>query len=243
MDVCTVPFLVNEHTRTMSPLKILEYLAAGKPVVSTPLPALRAYGPHVALASGAEEFAAAVELALAEDSEARRRSRAEFAGRHSWESRLEEICGLVEMTAALKGVGTKDRDARRVRNRVAGEAGRSQRSGGGADVTPAVAVKSTTGRSPDRPGNGAAPRLREDSRIRPLANSYRGMAVLRRAAPVRGSPPSRRPNEARMAGWSVQIGSVPPSGETDRGALRSDRSHRGEEIETTRQRSGSEIPP
>jgi glycosyltransferase involved in cell wall biosynthesis len=131
MAVCTVPFLVNEHTRTMNPLKVLEYLAAGKPVVATPLPALRAYGPHVALASGPEEFAAAVKQALAEDCEARRRSRAEFAGGHSWESRLEEICGLVEMTAALKGMTTTDRDASRGRNRVPTNAGRSERPVGG----------------------------------------------------------------------------------------------------------------
>jgi glycosyltransferase involved in cell wall biosynthesis len=128
MAVCTVPFLVNEHTRTMNPLKVLEYLAAGKPVVATPLPALCAYGPHVALASGPEEFAAAVELALAEESEVRRRSRAEFAGRNSWESRLEEICGLVEMTAAFKGTTTTDqRDARRGGNRVPTTIGRSER--------------------------------------------------------------------------------------------------------------------
>jgi glycosyltransferase involved in cell wall biosynthesis len=128
MAVCTVPFLVNEHTRTMNPLKVLEYLAAGKPVVATPLPALCAYGPHVALASGPEEFAAAVELALAEESEVRRRSRAEFAGRNSWESRLEEICGLVEMTAAFKGMTTADqRDARRGGNRVPTTIGRSER--------------------------------------------------------------------------------------------------------------------
>jgi hypothetical protein len=112
----------------MNPLKVLEYLAAGKPVVATPLPALCAYGPHVALASGPEEFAAAVELALAEESEVRRRSRAEFAGRNSWESRLEEICGLVEMTAAFKGMTTTDqRDARRGGNRVPTTIGRSER--------------------------------------------------------------------------------------------------------------------
>jgi glycosyltransferase involved in cell wall biosynthesis len=132
MAVCTVPFIVNEHTRTMNPLKVLEYLAAGKPVVATPLPALRAYGSHIALASGPEEFAAAVEQALAEDCEARRRSRAEFAGRHSWESHLEEIWGLVEMTAALKGVATKDRDASRGGSRIPRTAGNSERPVGGA---------------------------------------------------------------------------------------------------------------
>ena len=126
MDVCTVPFLVDEHTQTMNPLKILEYLAAGKPVVSTPLPAARDYEPHVDIAGGAAEFAAAVELALAEDSGPRRRARAGFASNHSWESRLEEICGLVEMTAALKGIATNDRDARRGVDRTSGKLGRSQ---------------------------------------------------------------------------------------------------------------------
>jgi glycosyltransferase involved in cell wall biosynthesis len=127
MDVCTVPFLVNEHTQTMNPLKVLEYLAAGKPVVATPLPALRAYGPHVALAGGPEEFAAAVEQALAHDGEVQRRSRAEFAARHSWESRLEEICDLVDMTAAFKGAATRDLDARKSGHHGPTNAGRSER--------------------------------------------------------------------------------------------------------------------
>jgi glycosyltransferase involved in cell wall biosynthesis len=131
MDVCTVPFLVNEHTRTMNPLKVLEYLAAGKPVVSTPLPALRAYGSHVALANGPEAFAAAVDRALAEDGEAPRRSRAEFAGRYSWESRLEEICELIEMTAALKDGATTERDPSRGGNSVPGNVARAERPVGG----------------------------------------------------------------------------------------------------------------
>ena len=131
MDVCTVPFLVNEHTRTMNPLKVLEYLAAGKPVVSTPLPALRAYGSHVALANGPEAFAAAVDHALAEDGEAPRRSRAEFARRHSWESRLEEICELIEMTAALKDGATRERDPSRGGNHVPSNAARAERPVGG----------------------------------------------------------------------------------------------------------------
>jgi len=111
----------------MNPLKVLEYLAAGKPVVATPLPALRAYGPHVALASGPEAFAVAVEQALIEDSDGRRRLRMEFAGRHSWETRLEEVWGFVEMTAALKSAATTDRDADRVPSLV----GRSERRVGG----------------------------------------------------------------------------------------------------------------
>ena len=131
MDVCTVPFLVNEHTRTMNPLKILEYLAAEKPVVATPLPALRAYVPHVGIAGSAAEFASAVEQALADDSNVRRSSRAEFARQHSWESRLEEICALIEMTAAMKGMARKNRDASNTGSRVPVNPGPSERPVGG----------------------------------------------------------------------------------------------------------------
>ena len=128
MDVCTVPFLVNEHTRTMNPLKVLEYLAAGKPVVATPLPALRAYGPHVALASGPEEFAAAVEQALAEDSEARRRSRAEFAGRQLLGIPPRRDLRPRRDDCGFEGPATTDqRDARRGGNRVPITTARSER--------------------------------------------------------------------------------------------------------------------
>jgi len=58
-------------------------------------------------------------------------SRAEFAGRHSWESRLEEICGLIEMTAAMKGMATKARDAGNARCHAPANAGRWDRPVGG----------------------------------------------------------------------------------------------------------------
>lgn len=111
MAVCTVPFLLNEHTRTMNPLKVLEYLAAGKPVVATPLPALRSYGRHVALARRPDEFCAAVEQALAADGQSRRRSRAEFASGHSWDARLEEISRLVETAESLRVMPPRRCDA------------------------------------------------------------------------------------------------------------------------------------
>ena len=115
----------------MNPLKILEYLAAEKPVVATPLPALRAYVPHVGIAGSAAEFASAVEQALADDSNVRRSSRAEFARQHSWESRLGEICALIEMTAAMKGMARKNRDASNTGSRVPVNPGPSERPVGG----------------------------------------------------------------------------------------------------------------
>ena len=76
-DVGLIPFKINELTRAVNPIKLKEYLAAGLPVVSTPLPEVRLYGHLVELAEDAQAFAAAVEACLAQGAEARSgRSRA-----------------------------------------------------------------------------------------------------------------------------------------------------------------------
>jgi UDP-galactopyranose mutase len=71
-DVAMMPFALNESTRFISPTKTPEYLAAGRPVVSTPIrDVARQYGEIglVRIADRPEAFAAAVEAALREDTE------------------------------------------------------------------------------------------------------------------------------------------------------------------------------
>lgn len=66
-DVAMMPFAHNESTRYISPTKTPEYLAAGKPVVSTPIiDVLRQYGRHglVNIAGTAEEFVRVTAMAL-----------------------------------------------------------------------------------------------------------------------------------------------------------------------------------
>jgi UDP-galactopyranose mutase len=66
-DVALMPFAMNESTQFISPTKTPEYLAGGKPVVSTPIKdVVRHYGQleGVKIASTAEEFAAACEQAI-----------------------------------------------------------------------------------------------------------------------------------------------------------------------------------
>ncbi len=66
-DVCLMPFAINEATRFISPTKVLEYMAAQLPIVSTPIADVaNPYGHVVAIASGAREFVAACEAALAQ---------------------------------------------------------------------------------------------------------------------------------------------------------------------------------
>ncbi len=63
-DVAILPSAQNAYTRGMFPMKFFEYLAAGCPVVSTALPALRAYGHVASLAESEAAFVTAVERCL-----------------------------------------------------------------------------------------------------------------------------------------------------------------------------------
>ncbi|WP_020668513.1 glycosyltransferase [Amycolatopsis nigrescens] len=98
MDVGLTPYRDSAFNRASFPLKTMEYLAAGLPVVSTELPAsrrLRAETGQVLLATGPAEFAGAVHRAAAlnrdPDAVAQRRSVAE---RHSWQTRAAEFTTL-----------------------------------------------------------------------------------------------------------------------------------------------------
>jgi glycosyltransferase involved in cell wall biosynthesis len=63
-DVCLMPFALNEATQYINPTKTLEYMAAGKPVVSTAVPdVLHHFTPIVDVALTAEEFIAAIQRA------------------------------------------------------------------------------------------------------------------------------------------------------------------------------------
>lgn len=92
-DVCIIPFRRSPLTDSAFPLKTFEYLAAGKPVVATPLMSLRdaQLGDDIRFAGGADDFLAALTEALAEDDPdavARRRA---VAQQNSWAIRFPEI--------------------------------------------------------------------------------------------------------------------------------------------------------
>ncbi|KQM81439.1 glycosyltransferase [Agromyces sp. Leaf222] len=98
IGVGLTPYADTPFNRASSPLKTLEYLAAGVGVVSTELPASRWFAsPHVRVETSPASFACAVELALAaRDDRALERDRREFAGAHSWDRRGASLVDLVE---------------------------------------------------------------------------------------------------------------------------------------------------
>jgi glycosyltransferase involved in cell wall biosynthesis len=93
-DCCLIPFEVSELTEAVNPIKLREYLAAGRPVVTTPLPEVLAYGDVASIAATPDEFADAV-LAILVDPEAdgdgaRARRRARVAA-DSWDAAAERV--------------------------------------------------------------------------------------------------------------------------------------------------------
>jgi glycosyltransferase involved in cell wall biosynthesis len=99
-DVALIPYLSNDYTRSCFPLKLYEYLAAGKPVVASGLPELAGLEPYVVLADTPAELVGAVEAALLRLGEDERSARVELAARNTWETRASTLLGLV--TAALE---------------------------------------------------------------------------------------------------------------------------------------------
>lgn len=90
-DVGIIPYVRNPWTEAVDPLKLLEYLAAGIPVVTTDLPEIRKYADSVQIAADVRTFVAAVRAALTEDSESSRRARQAVALQNTWSARADEF--------------------------------------------------------------------------------------------------------------------------------------------------------
>jgi glycosyltransferase involved in cell wall biosynthesis len=105
-DVCLMPFAQNEATRCISPTKTLEYMAAHKPIVSTPIPDVVAnWGHMVHLAADAVCFATAVSTALKETKRqqaARAKRENALLACHTWDYIVAQMHGHMKAGLAQK---------------------------------------------------------------------------------------------------------------------------------------------
>lgn len=112
-DVCIIPYLLTDYTRNVYPTKLNEYLAMGKPVISSYLPEIESfngkYDNIVYVGKNAEHFGECIKLAIKEDSESLRKKRIEIAKENSWENRIEQMSDLIEAEADRKKI---DREAK-----------------------------------------------------------------------------------------------------------------------------------
>jgi glycosyltransferase involved in cell wall biosynthesis len=87
-DVAIIPFKRTPLTEATNPVKAYEMLAAGKPIVSVPIPEMKAIAPLVRLAETAEQFEREIAAALEPEDPAGVEERRAFARQHTWWERF-----------------------------------------------------------------------------------------------------------------------------------------------------------
>lgn len=100
-DVGIIPYLLTEYTKNVYPTKLNEYLALGKPVVSTKLPEITAfnekYGEIVSIGKDTKGFADCLEEAVnRERNEQTIKRRIQVANDNTWQKRIEQMSDLIE---------------------------------------------------------------------------------------------------------------------------------------------------
>ncbi|TLV02595.1 glycosyltransferase family protein [Dyadobacter luticola] len=103
-DVALLPFKKDEVSATIFPLKLFEYLGAGKPLVSINFnDDLKEFtGDTVPYCGDPESFSKAISDALNHDTEAKRKERIRVAADNTWEKRVEQIADLLAQALANK---------------------------------------------------------------------------------------------------------------------------------------------
>jgi glycosyltransferase involved in cell wall biosynthesis len=98
-DVAIIPYRQNRQVQNANPLKLREYLATGKPVVSVSNAEIDKFARWVHIAEGREMFLAALEKALHEDAPGAAAARMAAVADQTWDNRVRDV--LAHVSAAL----------------------------------------------------------------------------------------------------------------------------------------------
>jgi hypothetical protein len=85
-----LPFVDNAQIKACNPLKLLEYLATGTPVISTPFPALMPYKHMLHVVQDVEDVRASLDHLLPPPTDSK-----SFVQQQSWEARANQVDKLV----------------------------------------------------------------------------------------------------------------------------------------------------
>jgi len=103
-DCCIIPYLKNTLTRSIYPLKINEYLAAGRPVVATHFSEdIYAFRQVAEIADSHADFLEAIDTAIADNSPERQQERLRVAAGNSWEKRVEQLWEILAGQSGCTG--------------------------------------------------------------------------------------------------------------------------------------------
>jgi glycosyltransferase involved in cell wall biosynthesis len=94
-DVCILPYRENNETKNLSALKMYDYLAAGKPIVTTHFPEVEQYSNVVRISSSPTEFITHLSDALENDTSDLAAERQQIASANTWDERVERVSDLI----------------------------------------------------------------------------------------------------------------------------------------------------
>lgn len=109
-DFAILPFVCNELTFNSNPLKLREYLAAGLPVISAPLPEAAKFRGRLELAKTAQDYVNAVERLMAQGKAGPSKERSMQMEHESWDHKVSEMENLLDRALVQKGCASADRD-------------------------------------------------------------------------------------------------------------------------------------
>jgi glycosyltransferase involved in cell wall biosynthesis len=105
-DVGIIPYRIDERMTFVNPLKLREYLSAGLPVVSTPVPEVARYRELCRIAPTRDEFVTAIDAALGESGMAARGRRSAAMKNETWSARVADVMRIVDEISHAKGQRT-----------------------------------------------------------------------------------------------------------------------------------------
>ena len=95
-DVCIVPYKLNEQTQNLSPLKLYDFMAMGKEIVTTDFPIAREFKDILHIAESNDSFVNCIKEALAENDEALFTKRRQIAAQNTWEERVGKLSEIIK---------------------------------------------------------------------------------------------------------------------------------------------------
>lgn len=103
-DVCMLQWRMTDWIRHCNPLKFMEYMASGNPVVSVPIDEIKdKYCGLVSIAETKEQYCEAIAWELGNDTDARAQDRINIAAEHSWASHVDKVCAIIDTVPNMSG--------------------------------------------------------------------------------------------------------------------------------------------
>jgi glycosyltransferase involved in cell wall biosynthesis len=94
-DICAIPYQANKYITSCFPIKFFEYLASGKPTITTPIPALLKYRRLVLIAKDVSSFIRETEKLLRRDNSKTRQARIALSFANTWEKRMHNMLEII----------------------------------------------------------------------------------------------------------------------------------------------------